>query len=116
MKKNNRVKKQHDFQNVITKGKKYSNQYFVLYVITNNINEVRFGISVGKKLGNAVFRNKMKRQLREIITSNLINIKKNNDYIIILRGKGTKIGYNDKEENLRKLLIQNNFYVFINEE
>ena len=53
----------------------------------NNLPYARYGISVGKKLGNAVYRNKKKRQIRSIIDSLEKDYVKAKDYIIILREK-----------------------------
>ena len=52
------VKTNRQFEDIITTGKCYKNKYFVIYNKDNNLKYDRFGISVTKKLGNAVFRNK----------------------------------------------------------
>ena len=49
----------------------------------NNNNYNRYGISVGKKVGNAVIRNKLKRQIKDILRKNNINYSK--DYVIIVK-------------------------------
>ena len=58
MKKKEIVKKQIDFTNIIKKGNSYKSKYLVIYYKDNKLKMNRYGISVGKKLGNAVFRNK----------------------------------------------------------
>ena len=55
------------FENIIKKGKCRKNQSFVIHFKKNNLPYDKYGISVSKKLGNAVFRNKYKRKLRSII-------------------------------------------------
>ncbi len=103
MKKANRVKKEHDFQNIIKKGKKHSNRYYVLYDLDSELEEFRCGISVGKKIGNAVMRNKYKRQIRNILTNNLSAFKTKKDYVIIMRHNAKKLSYQEKEKEIKWL-------------
>ena len=85
MKKENRVKKNTEFYNIIQNGKKYYTKCFNIYINDSDSNTYRFGISVSKKIGNAVVRNKIKRQLREIIHNNKKYYSINKDYIIIVK-------------------------------
>ncbi len=79
------VKKTEDFNKIINKGTYKKNQSFIIYYEPNKLKYNRYGISVGKKLGNAVFRNKYKRKIRAIIDNNKKNYINKRDYIIILR-------------------------------
>ena len=67
MKKKLIVRNNRDFENIINTGICKKNQSFIVHSKKNNLSYDRFGISVSKKLGNAVFRNKYKRKLRSII-------------------------------------------------
>ena len=58
------VKKQQDFDRIIKKGQIKKNNSYVIYYDKNELPYDRFGISVGKRIGNAVNRNKYKRKLR----------------------------------------------------
>jgi len=61
-----RIKKNSDFQFIYKKGKSVANKQFVVYTKANkNLEHFRLGISVSKKLGNAVVRNRIKRAIRE---------------------------------------------------
>ena len=77
------VKNSRDFEKIITTGKIIKNKSFVVYSIENNLPYSRFGISVGKKIGNAVNRNKYKRRLRNIIDKYKKDYINSKDYIII---------------------------------
>ncbi len=85
MKKINIVKKKYEFEDIIKKGNSIKNNYYVIFYKNNDLNNYRFGISVGKKIGNAVCRNKYKRKLRNIIDNNKKYYQNNKDYIIIVR-------------------------------
>lgn len=85
MKKKYIVKEHVDFTAIIQHGRYYKSKYFVIYTKKNELDYYRFGISVGKKVGNAVVRNKVKRQMRMIIDNYKKNYQKSMDYIIIIK-------------------------------
>ena len=67
MKKKFIVKTAREFEEIIKNGICKKNRYYVIHYKSNNLEYDRYGLSVSKKLGNAVFRNKYKRKLRSII-------------------------------------------------
>lgn len=100
------VKKNHEFQNIINQGQLLRTNIFFIYYKKNNLSYNRIGISVGKKLSNAVIRNKTKRQIRSMLNINLnTNNNKNNsyDYIIIVRKKY----FNNKYQKNKIILLKN---------
>ena len=98
------VKKNKDFDLIINENNSKKNNSFVVYSKENNLKFNRYGISVSKKLGNAVFRNKYKRKIRSIID----NYKKDyiipKDYIIILRRGGINKPYKELKNDLESLI------------
>lgn len=98
------VQHQYDFDRIIKQGYKKKNDCFIIYHSNNNLPYARYGVSVGKKLGNAVYRNKKKRQIRSIIDNlEKIYVKKQ-DYIIILREKGKYLDYQALNHKLKSLI------------
>ena len=60
MNKDKIIKKSEDFSNIISTGQNYKNKYFSIYYKESNT--TLFGITVPKKVGIAVIRNKLKKQ------------------------------------------------------
>jgi ribonuclease P protein component len=104
MKKKNIVKTKEEFNNLINGGLSKKNKYYVIYYKENNKGYDRFGISVGKKIGNAVIRNKYKRKIRSIIDIYRKSYVNSRDYIIILRSSALSITFDEMKENLIFLL------------
>lgn len=63
----NTIKKNCEFQQIFEKGHSINGRYLVVYFLHNQFETHRFGFCVGKKLGSAVMRNRMKRLLREAV-------------------------------------------------
>jgi len=79
------VKENRDFYDIIHNGYYVKNSFYTIYIKDNSLDHYRFGISVSKKLGNAVHRNLYKRQVRSIIDKYKKNYQNGYDYIIILK-------------------------------
>ena len=69
MKKIYSLKKNKDFQNIIKSKQSVGCSTLVIYYLKNELNYTRVGISSGKKVGNAVIRNRTKRQVRALLDS-----------------------------------------------
>lgn len=86
MRKSYRVKKEAEFQRVFTQGTSCANRQFVVYMIEKPEQvHFRVGISVGKKIGNAVARNWVKRRIRQSLTELKPQLKQDCDFIVIAR-------------------------------
>ena len=80
----NRIKKYTEFQRVIEAADVKKTCFFVSYRLKNELGYSRFGISVPKKTGNAVIRNRIKRQVRAAIGLST-NFEEPIDIVIIVR-------------------------------
>ena len=56
------LKKDSDFRKVYKHGKSFANRNLVMYILDNKSDSTRVGISVSKKVGNAINRNKIRRR------------------------------------------------------
>ena len=110
MKKRFRVKKEKDFSAIFKKGKSFANRKFVIYRLENNEQHFRVGLSVSKKLGNAVMRNQIKRRIRHILIEHKNQLVENVDFVVIAR-KGVEIlDYAEMEKNLLHVLKLSKIY------
>ena len=103
MKKEEVVKNTREFDYIIKNGKYRKNNEYVIYYIDNNKEYNRFGISVSKKIGNAVTRNYYKRVIRNICdkSKNLYSNRK--DYIIIMRKGLTLLNFEESYQSINDL-------------
>lgn len=99
MKKINILKENRDFKKIMDAVKPYKNSCYTVFVEKNiSLSNYKFGISVSKKLGNAVTRNKLKRQIKSIIDKK--SYQKNFNCIIILKRDILAKNYQEKEKLL----------------
>ena len=110
MKKRFRVKKEKDFNAIFKEGKSFANRKFVIYRLENNEQHFRVGLSVSKKLGNAVMRNQIKRRIRHILIEHKNQLVENVNFVVIAR-KGVEIlDYAEMEKNLLHVLKLSKIY------
>lgn len=105
MQKQYRLAKRKDFGKVYKLGQSAANRQFVVYVMKNPQTEkMRAGISVSKKQGGAVVRNRLRRQLKEIIRLNADRIAPGHDFVIIVRRAAVGLAYRELERSLIHVL------------
>ncbi|MEI7452253.1 MAG: ribonuclease P protein component [Candidatus Falkowbacteria bacterium] len=85
LKRENRLTKNNDFDAVFKKGRSCYSKILSVKYLPNSLEENRFGILVGTKISKkAVIRNKIKRQIRAAIESELFLLNKGNDCVIVV--------------------------------
>ena len=99
----NRIKANDDFATTIKKGRAQRDQSYVIHYCTNSLNHTRVGISVSSKLGNAVVRNHIKRQIRSMCDE-LIYYNQSLDIVIVAKQGFLTNSYDDNKTSLTKLL------------
>ncbi len=102
MKKKNIIKESFEFDRIIKNNKSQKYKDYIIYIEYNNNEDYHFGLSVGKKVGNAVIRNKVKRQLKSIIDKN--KYKNGFNCIIIVRKEILSKTFNEMSEDLNIFL------------
>jgi ribonuclease P protein component len=83
----NRLSRSRDFDAVYRQGRSVSTRFLTLYWIQRDepVGEPRLGFAVPKAVGNAVARNRIKRQLRAIVHERLAALPATNDYVLVVR-------------------------------
>lgn len=89
------LKKNRDFQNVYKKGKSYANRYLVMYVLKNDTERNRLGISVSKKVGNSVIRHHVTRLIRESYRLQEDMFNSGLDIVVIARSNAKNASYHE---------------------
>lgn len=103
MKYSESLRKNWDFQLVYKNGTSYANRYLVMYVLKNQLNRNRLGISVSKKVGNSVVRHRLTRLIRESYRLNEEKFVCGYDMVVIVRVNGKNKGYHSMESALLHL-------------
>ena len=98
MKKINILKDNHDFNRIIKNNKSFKYKDYIIYIERDTNDFYKFGISVSKKIGNAVVRNKLKRQIKNIIDKKCYE-NSFNCIIILRKGILTK-SFSEMSEDL----------------
>ena len=101
MKKSYRVKKEKDFKALFDAGHSVANRKFVVYSLNRDLPHFRVGLSVSKRLGNAVTRNRVKRRLRHALMSSQLE---HQDFVVIARKGVEDLSYQDIYSNLVHVL------------
>lgn len=103
MKFSDSLKKNKDFQNVYNNGVSFANRYLVMYVLKNNTENNRIGISVSKKVGNSVIRHHLTRLIRESYRLHEDVFNSGLDIVVIARATACNASYHEIESALMHL-------------
>ncbi|MEZ3485735.1 MAG: ribonuclease P protein component [Lachnospiraceae bacterium] len=95
MKYSESLKKNKDFQTVYKKGKSYANKYLVMYVLRNQADRNRLGISVSRKVGNSIVRHRLTRLIRESYRLQEDRFRCGYDIVVIARIGAKEKNYHD---------------------
>jgi ribonuclease P protein component len=81
-----RLSRSGDFERAYRRGRSVANRHLVLYVFPRgNTDEPRLGVSVSRRLGGAVVRNRVKRLLREAFRARGEQLDRGHDYVLVAR-------------------------------
>ncbi|WP_117167987.1 ribonuclease P protein component [Paraliobacillus sediminis] len=107
MKKAYRLKKDKEFQLVFKQGKSFANRQLVIYYLKKTEQtHFRVGLSVSKKIGNAVMRNQIKRYLRQAFLELDEQIDNTYDVIVIARVPANKMDFSEIKKSLIHVLTK----------
>lgn len=104
------LKKNKDFQSVYRRGKSYGNKYLVMYLLPNQTESNRIGISVSKKVGNSIVRHHLTRLIRESYRLHEENFQRGYDVVVVARTAAKDKTYHEIESALIHLGRLHNIY------
>jgi len=102
MHKDQRLTKAKDFAAARREGESWSDNLLVLIVRQNGLDVARFGFSVGKRVGNAVVRNKVRRRVRE--AARLTPVRSGWDLVFVARRGAASADFHQLRRSLTALL------------
>ncbi|MBC2576656.1 ribonuclease P protein component [Peptostreptococcus canis] len=103
------IKKDSDFRKVYQKGKSFADRNLVIYLLKNNRNKSRIGISISKKVGKANVRNKIRRYIKEAYRLNIDpHVKSGYDIVFIARINSKNSEYKDIERSIKYISRKTN--------
>ncbi|MGA8218467.1 MAG: ribonuclease P protein component [Solirubrobacterales bacterium] len=105
-----RLSRSGDFDRVYREGNSRGNRFLVLYSFARRDDEssdgVRLGLSVGRKIGKAVTRNKVKRAVREAFWELYDDSGAGEDFVIVARPGVEGLLERDGQDGLRSCLAE----------
>ncbi|MEA2040778.1 MAG: ribonuclease P protein component [Thermodesulfobacteriota bacterium] len=107
--KNQRLLNREDFVNVSRSGRRYHTRHFVLIFKQNGIGVTRLGITVSKKTGNAVQRNRIKRLIREFFRLNKSYLPQGYNIIAIAKKDAGHLDFWGIKKELAEVLFNKKF-------
>lgn len=108
MKKINIIKENRDYNRMIQSIKPIRYKYYNIYIERKNEDIYKFGFSVGKKVGNAVMRNKIKRRLKSILDKK--DYQNNFNCIIMVKKEIVEKDFSEMERDLFSVLDKLHIY------
>ena len=97
-----RLKKRYEFRRVQLSGRRIHTPHFLIVVQPNALDNTRLGITVTKKVGTAVQRNRIKRVVREVYRRNRTLFPASHDVVFIAKREARGIDYDSLLGELRR--------------
>ena len=91
-----------EFERVYRNGSVYRGRLFSVHALPNTIGEPRLGLSVSKKVGTAVKRNRVRRQLKEVFSTSAKRLPDDLDFVISARPAAAEASFLELNEEFSR--------------
>ncbi len=99
-----RVRSRADYLEIQRSGQKMGGRYLIILSMDNELPASRFGITVSRKTGNAVTRNRVKRRIRELQRFNRDSVVPGKDIVVIATRKASEATFEKMEMEYTALI------------
>jgi ribonuclease P protein component len=99
-----RIRKRADFQRILKEGVRCQGPHFRVSIRANALTHSRLGVTVGKRVGPAVERNRVKRRIREFFRLNKESLPGPSDLVVTAREGSAGLSFWQISEELKGLL------------
>ena len=93
-----------EFERVYRQGTAYRGRLFSVHAFPNEHGTPRLGLSISRKVGNAVTRNAVRRRLREVFYSCISELSGNLDLVVSARPASAEATFEELREEFSKSL------------
>lgn len=101
MRPHQRLRRQADFRAVRASGRRAADALLIVNAAPSGRPAARFGLSVSKRVGAAVVRNRLKRRLREVLGT--LNVERGWDIVVVARAAAADAGFRELHSSIRNL-------------
>jgi len=101
-----RLSRSAEFDRVYREGRSHASRYLVLYAFPREEDDedARLGVSVGRKVGGAVERNRVKRLLREAFWALGESLPDGHDFVVVARPDAGELAEREGEKGIERAL------------